>query len=761
MAVVAGSRELLWTQIRDTCCSCRRVSEARRAVSSESAGLCRTTPRGQALAHSEAVVRRNRSCGVGGGCPSAGSRLQETDAVAQRIAIRTTTGLMGANTTLLGCFGQIVSGLDSSGSQYTGLVSLLNCACDSTCRYIKGSIVSEPLSPVILVASASAVERQQVEVVLRRDGCEVIQVSTGEEVVWCFRERQPDVVLLHEALQAPSGVDICRVLKGDPSRLVSLVVMRARAGQGGDGGAAYPCADDVVSLPLDVVEVQLRVGKALECLRVKRLLREDTRRIQELEEARDELTQLIVRDMKAPLTGLADLLEMADRATVGHFKSEASQYINEALDATETLEEMVAFLLDVRHMLAGELRLKRRRCDIAQMVRGTADLLGEAAQAAGVPVEVIGEPVFAACDERLVGRAIRHLVRTAILRCPRGNEVRVEVGGDTAGIRVVVLCDGGVGEVARGSGLANMMRSREAPAASGLGLAFCRLVMGAHGGKFGVDRHRGGMSWWLTLPVGEEDAEASQAGSEGVPALAEESAQRSRRYLGSGDPEPSAVPSRCMASRTTRHQFAVAVAIMSAIPLLAFGYLLTDAVLENTFNVETLLLMTPAIVALVAMGIVLLLRHTMEIARLRQYLEVMARGGAPQGHGWAASADFKAMGKALNSVVEQAREKVRVIETQSKALLYSEQQRVMVETVGAACHHLGQPATVIGVYLDLMKKKESSPEMQQLVAECQLAASDVAGILHRLQSVAHYQTEPYLLSSQLDAKRSDERILKI
>jgi hypothetical protein len=48
-----------------------------------------------------------------------------------------------------------------------------------------------------------------------------------------------------------------------------------------------------------------------------------------------------------------------------------------------------------------------------------------------------------------------------------------------------------------------------------------------------------------------------------------------------------------------------------------------------------------------------------------------------------------------------------------------------------------------------------------LIAECQLAASDVAGILHRLQSVAHYQTEPYLLTSQLDVKRSDERILKI
>ena len=111
--------------------------------------------------------------------------------------------------------------------------------------------------------------------------------------------------------------------------------------------------------------------------------------------------------------------------------------------------------------------------------------------------------------------------------------------------------------------------------------------------------------------------------------------------------------------------------------------------------------------------------------------------------------------------IKQTDEKVRIIEAQSKALVQAEQQRVMAETVGAACHHLGQPATVIRVYLDLMKKVEASPEMKAMIQECQSAVEEVAGILERLQGVGEYQTEPYLGPDTHGNSRADERILKI
>jgi signal transduction histidine kinase len=211
----------------------------------------------------------------------------------------------------------------------------------------------------------------------------------------------------------------------------------------------------------------------------------------------------------------------------------------------------------------------------------------------------------------------------------------------------------------------------------------------------------------------------------------------------------------------TRARFGVAVSLMSVLPLLAFMYLLINGLRHESVTQEAFYFVTPVIVLLVVLGIVLLVRHSRQVEQLRRYLEVMARGGAPSLMFGDGGEDFAAIEKCLGAVIRQTDDRVRVIESQSRALVQAEQQRVMVETLGAACHHLGQPATVIRVYLEMMQKKESSAEMQRMIGECQEAAESVAGILHRLQGVGKYQTEPYLPSRPVDESGHEDRILKI
>jgi FixJ family two-component response regulator len=64
----------------------------------------------------------------------------------------------------------------------------------------------------------------------------------------------------------------------------------------------------------------------------------------------------------------------------------------------------------------------------------------------------------------------------------------------------------------------------------------------------------------------------------------------------------------------------------------------------------------------------------------------------------------------LNSVTKI--EMRKLIETQRKELMEAEKYRVMIASLGAARHHLGQPACVITIYLDLMKKKETDPVLR-------------------------------------------------
>jgi len=103
----------------------------------------------------------------------------------------------------------------------------------------------------------------------------------------------------------------------------------------------------------------------------------------------------------------------------------------------------------------------------------------------------------------------------------------------------------------------------------------------------------------------------------------------------------------------------------------------------------------------------------------------------------------------------------RTIKAQQEGLLHAERQRVMIQSLGAACHHLGQPLTVIGTYLAMLKEKETSAEALEMIEGCIRAADGVREIMDRLRHVSEYRTEPYLPLAPGEVPRSDEWILKI
>ena len=574
---------------------------------------------------------------------------------------------------------------------------------------------------------------------LESNGYRTRQVSAVGDIQAVVVSTAPDVVML-DAVRGVTDLAICRKLKDNPATaFVSVVVLSVATARDERLRAIQYGADDFLVKPFDNEEVLLRVRNGTIRTRQARGLQENAARIRDLEEVREQLTHVIVQGMKMPLTGLANLLEMADQGSVKHLKGEASQYLNEALNATETLEESVEFLQGVRKMQGGDVVLALRNCELLSLAGTTVEAMNEVAQAVGVTTRVTGVPVVVGCDLQLVIRVIRHLVRSAIKNSRSGHTIRVQV--DRAGDEAVISIWAGDG--VRGD-------------SDQLGLTYCRLVAESHGGSLTVEAPEGGATCWrISLPGAREAGGQTELEP---PAPVE----RSRRFLNAVPEAGGGAKRRSIETRGTRYQFGVAVALMSVIPLLAFSYVMGNAIATRSFDMETLYFLLPSVTALIALGVMLLARHTLEVARLRRYVEIMARGESPAIHAGDSSEDFEVIKANLGAVMRRADDKMKIIRAQSQHLLEVEQQRVMLETLGAACHHLGQPATVIRVYLDLMKKAEVSPEMQVMIQECQSAAEEVAQVLHRLQGVGMYQTEPYLTSREgSDPPRSDDRILKI
>lgn len=109
----------------------------------------------------------------------------------------------------------------------------------------------------------------------------------------------------------------------------------------------------------------------------------------------------------------------------------------------------------------------------------------------------------------------------------------------------------------------------------------------------------------------------------------------------------------------------------------------------------------------------------------------------------------------------QKKEMADTIKIQHEKLLDAERHRVMIESLGAACHHLSQPVTVIRAYLEIMNRREQPPEMHAMVADSLEAAEKVSEILHRLMVAGDYRTEPYIPVGVDGVARGPERILKI
>ena len=610
----------------------------------------------------------------------------------------------------------------------------------------------------VLVVDDDASLRKSLAALLRQRGYEAIEAASGEDALERIRERAPDAVLLDLVLPGMSGYELCIKLKTQPATATIPVLILSSLSEREDRLRGMEAgADDYLTKPADATEVMLRVRNAIRMRTLLRQAQDNARVIKELESVRDELTQLIVRDMKTPLAGLAGLLELADQAAVKHLDGEASYYLNEALGATETLGELVDSLLDVRRMMAGEMSVARHPCDVHQLAGVCAELLKDALSAAGLTIAVSGGPASAACDEGLIRRVIQHLVRYAVRRSARGQTI--DIGVRSAEGRVVVtvtdhgrMLTGAEVDLVR-QWYSGGLPGNDEPATGRLAFTFCQLVIRAHGGDIDLTSDAQGTTSTVRIPAGDAGVAPASAPA---PAKAE---LRTRRYIArrSGGSGP-ALASASLSSLGTRARFAVSIALMSVLPLLAFMYLLVGGLRHDSVSFETLYLVTPAVVALVALGIVLLVRHSMQVERLRRYLEVMARGGVPRLTFDDGGEDFAAIERCLGAVIRQTDDRIRVIEAQSQALLAAEQQRVMIETLGAACHHLGQPATVIRVYLEMMQKREQSPDVQRMIAECRDAAESVSDILHRLQSVAKYQTEPYLQSR---SAATDGHILKI
>ena len=363
----------------------------------------------------------------------------------------------------------------------------------------------------ILVVDDNAQNRALARETLEDEGYEVILAENGDAGLRAVEAHRPDCVLLDIRMPGTDGFAVCARIRELPeARDTPVVFVTALRDVDTVDQALRAGGDDFLTKPVRPTELVLRVQAALRLRRMGTELREHydlVRRqrddLMRLQLQKERLSSFVIHDLKNPVNSLdlhAQLLlrepDLPARAkqSVLHIRSEA-----------RALLRLILNLLDISKSEEGRLAPHRAAVALDALVAEIFDAFAIRAQDANVELRRELGVASVVADADLLRRVLENLVDNALRHSPAASTLVVTaqaVGGD---IELRVRDQGeGVAADQRSAIFERFVQgTREevlTRSGRGLGLAFCRLAVEAHGGSIWVEDGAPGAVFCVRLP---------------------------------------------------------------------------------------------------------------------------------------------------------------------------------------------------------------------------------------------------------------------
>jgi signal transduction histidine kinase len=359
----------------------------------------------------------------------------------------------------------------------------------------------------VLVVDDTVENLRLIASMLGQQGYEVRPVTNGRQALLAVERDPPDLILLDINMPGMNGYEVCARLKQkDALKDVPVIFLTALSDVADKIRAFEAGGVDYITKPFRMEEVQARVRTHLALRQSARELERSYTRLRELEQLRDDLVHMIVHDMRSPLMVLKGHLELLRQGGVGKFSPEAESDLVSALQAADRLKHMANELLDTSRLEEGKLPIVAEPHDLVALVAEMIADAGVLDRERAFSVTGVGA-VSVACDGRLIRRVLQNLLSNAVKHTPAGGAIDIHISVTDAAARVAVSDRGpGVPPEARTrifEKFGVVASSREGKYHSaGVGLAFCKLAVEAHGGAIGVEaREPRGSVFWFELRV--------------------------------------------------------------------------------------------------------------------------------------------------------------------------------------------------------------------------------------------------------------------
>ncbi len=369
----------------------------------------------------------------------------------------------------------------------------------------------------IMVVDDTPANLRLLETMLRGQGCRVRSFPRGRLALAAAAKTPPNLILLDISMPEMDGYETCERFKADPSLSEIPIIFISARSETMDKVKAFGCGGvDYVTKPFQVEEVMARVAAHLGLREAQIQLKKSYNRLRELETLRDNVTQMIVHDLRTPLMVVAGYLDLAMKKTGGISSGgDRGKFLSNGRAALGQIQEMVGSILDVNRMESERMPLHAIPSDLAEIARDSLRRLRPLLHGRSVKLKKPTGKIRVVCDRNLIGRVLVNLLGNALKFTPSHSSIEVAVSKAPCGGRVEVSDTGpGIDAVSQARIFEKYYQAEMSHArhSTGLGLSFCKLAVEAHGGRIGVSSEtRKRTTFWFELPRKAKAAPACQS----------------------------------------------------------------------------------------------------------------------------------------------------------------------------------------------------------------------------------------------------------
>ncbi|MBI5701400.1 HAMP domain-containing histidine kinase [Candidatus Saganbacteria bacterium] len=234
----------------------------------------------------------------------------------------------------------------------------------------------------------------------------------------------------------------------------------------------------------------------------------DRQKIVDLEKLRDDLTNMIVHDLKNPLSGIVSANELLLDKNIGPLNDNQRLCVENALAGAKKLMNLIMDILDVKKMEENRLEIKKVTFKLKEIKDSLSWINAGAKKDKKEITFNFDQDLTVDADKDLIIRVIENLLSNAIKHTPANGKISLNIKKQNNNILFKVIDSG--------EGIPKEFLPRvfdkffkverqqlKTKIDTGLGLAFCKMAVEAHGGKIGVESELGkGSRFYFTLPIG-------------------------------------------------------------------------------------------------------------------------------------------------------------------------------------------------------------------------------------------------------------------